>query len=523
MAKATRLALFLSLLFLASSFSFLPSLSSPLASAQTGNVLLTPPAIRAVISGSREVQVGKTLVLDGSLSSADPDTVTYLWRRDGEIVSRTEEAVLTLERPGNILMTLTVRDRLRGEQRESEVSVEITAYLRKLLLMAGPTVSAEKLALHRESGEEVGVFVDILHAQEPSLPLGTEDALTKLIAENLQKLAGTEAVVLWAEGGMAMNALSRALRQDPERLALITSKTIVLITEGGLQTLARVIRGPFSVLHPARVIITRKEAINPLIEVPTSTEAPAGRDSVDAFLAEIERRDIDFTVVDRGTFAIRPWNLLSTLVHTMVMHGVSSEMVILLLMLPVILTIITFLKQVIGVTTFGLYTPAVITLSFVALGWKIGLMLLLLIVAAGYLMRAFMARYRLLYVPKIAVILTVISLVLLVVLAVAAIFEITLEPDTIFILLIMTTLSEEFMSVKAEQGLRTALTAILETVLVALLCTSIVQWSVFTSLLLAYPEIIVLTLLVNISLGRWTGLRLSEVVRFREIFKAMEE
>ena len=429
------------------------------------------------------------------------------------MISTTEEALLTLDRTGTYSITLRVRDRLGGVLRESEVTQQITVYMRKLVVVAGPGVDREKLNLHRQSGDEIGVFVDVLHAEDVGIPLGTEDAMTKMIAENADKLRGAEAIVLWSDGSMAMNALARAIREDEDRLPLVQSQTVVMITDGGLQRLGRVIRGPFAVLDPSRVIITRKEAINPLVEM----------ENVAAFLTEIEKRDIDFHIVDSATFAIRPWNLLTTLVNYMVTRGVSSEMIILLLMLPVIITIVTFLKQVIGVTTFGLYTPSVITLSFVALGWKIGLALLCIILIAGYLMRALMSRYRLLYIPKIAIILTVTSIVLLLVLAVAATFGITLAPDTVFILLIMTTLSEEFMSVKAEMGLRSAIFAVGETVLVSIICFSIVQWAVLTSFIFAYPEIIILTLVINIFLGRWTGLRLSEVVRFREIFKYLEE
>jgi hypothetical protein len=481
------------------------------AAAQTGEFLL--PNIRPVITGPKEVAVGKTIVLDASLSTMEPKSASYLWTREGEVISRTEQALLTLDKPGNYTITLTVRDRLDGRLREAKVEQNITVYLRKIALVAGPNVSREKIELHRSSGEELGVFVDVLHSADLAIPLGTEDAMTKLIAENADSLLGAEAIVLWADGASAMNALSRALRQDGEKLELITKSSIVLITDGGLQRLGRVIRGPFSVLAPERIIITRKEGINSLIE----------KDDLEAFLTEIEKRDIDFFVVDQGTFAIRPWNLLSTLVNFMVQRGVSSEMIILLLMLPVILTIISFLKQVVGVTTFGLYTPAVITLSWIALGWQIGLALLAIIIAAGYATRAIMGQYRLLYIPKIAIILTVTSIVLLLVLAVAALFGITLAPDTIFILLIMTTLGEEFMSVKAEMGLKSAIFAVGETVLVSLICFSIVQWEVLKSLVVAWPEIILLTLVINIFLGRWTGLRVSEVIRFREIFKYLEE
>jgi hypothetical protein len=406
-----------------------------------------------------------------------------------------------------------VRDRIGKRAREAKATQMITVYLRKLVLIAGPDVPQEKVELHRESGKALGVFVDTLPLRALAIPLGLEDALTKLIAENMERLSGAEAVVLWTEGATAMNALMRALQGDPARLELVSAQDIVIITERGLQTLARVVRSPFSVLHPQKVILTRKEAINPLVAA----------EDIAAFLAEIEQRDIDFVVVDRSTFAARPWNLLTTLVNYMVTHGVSSEMIILLLMLPVVLTLITFLKQIVGISTFGLYTPAVISLSLVALGWKIGLTLLAIILLAGYLVRALMGRYHLLYIPKIAIILSTTAIVLLAVLALAARFGITLAPDAIFILLIMTTLSEEFMSVKAELGLRSAVFAVSETLLVALLCTFIVKWGALQSLILAYPELILLTVLVNAVLGRWTGLRLTEVVRFREIFKYAEE
>jgi len=473
----------------------------------------TVAPLKPVITGPMEVEVGKTVVLDASLSVADSRTVRYFWSLNDRLISTTEEAVLTLDKPGRYTLSLRVRDTLDGQVREEVVTENLIVYLRKIVLIAGPTVEKAKIDLHRQSGEEAGVFLEVLHAQDLAIPLGIEDALTKLIAENAQRLRGAETIVLWADGATAMNALSRALRQQEEFRSLLQNQTIILITDRGLQRLARVIRGPFSILEPKQIIITRKEAINHLITAGNTEE----------FLSTLEKADIDSYVADQATFAIRPWNILGTLVNYMVARGVSSEMIILLLMLPVILMIVTFLKQVVGVTTFGLYTPAVITLSFIALGLKIGLALLLIILVAGYAMRALMAPYRLLYIPKIALILTVTSLILLLVLAAGAALGITLAPDTIFILLIMTTLSEEFMSVKAEMGLRSAIFAVAETVGVSLLSFVIVQLDVLQSLIIAYPELIILTLVANIMMGRWTGLRLSEVVRFREIFKYLEE
>ena len=192
-------------------------------------------------------------------------------------------------------------------------------------------------------------------------------------------------------------------------------------------------------------------------------------------------------------------------------------------MLPIIATILTFLKQGIGITTFGLYTPAIVALSFLALGVQLGLLFLLIILTVGYATRAYLQRFRLLYIPKVAVILTMVSIVLLVILGVGTLLGLSLPRDTVFILLILSTLSESFLNLTTEEGWFSATIAIAETVFAALLCTMIVQWSALQSILLAYPELTLLTILVNVFLGRWTGLRLVEYFRFREVFAHLQE
>jgi hypothetical protein len=221
---------------------------------------------------------------------------------------------------------------------------------------------------------------------------------------------------------------------------------------------------------------------------------------------------------------IRPWNMLSWFVNTMLARGVPSQTVILLLVLPVIAMILAFLKQVIGITTLGLYTPSVIALSFLALGWPLGLLFLLLIISTGYATRALVKKLRLLYIPKVAIVLTVVSLTLLILMGIGVFFfNFTFTRETIFILLIMSTLAESFLELKTEQGMMQALTGVGETILAALVCVFIVQWNVFQSIILAYPELILLTIVADVLLGKWTGLRLVEYFRFREVFKHMQE
>jgi hypothetical protein len=483
--------------------------------AATGETLEEKAPLTPIISGPTDIAVGRTLVLDASASVGIEEDVSYRWYRDSlpQSISRTVEAVYTPEKPGITVIRLVIRTTIDGEIVEAEIQKSITVYERKIVLIADSSIPMEKLQIHQQTAAEEGVFLRLLQPEIAGAPLGTEEALVKLIQEQSSALNGAEAIVLWTEGITGLQALMRALEQDTARMQSIKNQSIVLISDRSLQTLGRTARGPFSVLRPSQILVTRRVAINPLIS----------SESIEQFVEELDKRDNDYLIVDASTAGIRPWNLLSSLVNYMLTHGVSSQTVILLLMLPVIAMILAFLKQVIGVTTFGLYTPSIVALSFLALGWPIGLVFLLFIITTGYATRAFMRRWRLLYIPKVAIVITVVSITLLMLLGLGALFNIILARDTIFVLLIMSTLSESFLNVKTEEGLYSAILGTGETILAALLCVFIVQWPWLQSLILAYPELILFTIVIDAMLGRWTGLRLVEYFRFREVFKNLQE
>jgi len=487
----------------------------PLAIAATGDLAGAPAPLTPVISGPGDIAVGRTLVLDASASVGLGTNVTYRWYRDDlpQPISRTVEAVFTPEKTGISTIRVVVSTTLNGEVVEAETQKSVTVYERKIVLIADGSIAPDKLKTHQETAAEAGVFLRILQPEIGGAPLGAEESLVKLIQEQSSALNGAEAIVVWTEGITGLQALTRALEQDTERMQSIKNLSIVLISDRSLKIVGRTARVPFSVLRPKQILVTRRVAINPLISSQT----------IEEFVTELEKRDNEYLIVDASSTGIRPWNLLSSLVNYMLTHGVSSQTVILLLMLPVIAMILAFLKQVIGVTTFGLYTPSIVALSFLALSWPIGLVFLVFIISTGYATRAIMRRWRLLYIPKVAIVITVVSITLLLLLGLGTLFKIVLARDTIFVLLIMSTLSESFLNVKTEEGLYSAILGTGETILAALLCVFIVQWPWLQSVVLAYPELILFTILIDVILGRWTGLRLVEYFRFREVFKHLQE
>lgn len=210
------------------------------------------------------------------------------------------------------------------------------------------------------------------------------------------------------------------------------------------------------------------------------------------------------------------------LVQYFASEGVPILTVTLLLMLPIIATLVAIFRQVIGIKAFGIYTPSIITFALFAMGeLKYGAAVFASIIVVGMLSRFGLRRFRLLYLPRVAITLSIISLAILLLLLVGGHNQRTgFAGASIFPLLIMITLAEKFVSTQIEKGTRVALILAAETLIISTVGYFLIKSTFVTDLLLAYPLwIIALTFIINITLGKWSGLRLSEYWRFRQVFK----
>jgi hypothetical protein len=212
---------------------------------------------------------------------------------------------------------------------------------------------------------------------------------------------------------------------------------------------------------------------------------------------------------------------INPLIEFFLRGGVPFDTVIMILMLPVIATFIAFLRQVMGIKAFGIYTPLIVTFAFLATnGIKYGIAIFIAVIFFGMLMRFILRPFRLLYLPRVAIMLTVVSLSTLAVLFFGGEMRRTgLAAVSIFPILIMITIVEKFVAVQIEKGSKTAIILALETLVISLIGFFIASSQDFIRFIAAYPWAVLFTIPVNIILGKWTGLRVSEYIRFRKVLK----
>ena len=202
-------------------------------------------------------------------------------------------------------------------------------------------------------------------------------------------------------------------------------------------------------------------------------------------------------------------------IDTQLMFGI-------VLMIPIGGLVIVFLRQVIGLPTFGTFMPVLVALSFRETGLLWGLALFGIIVFIGLQLRAYFEKLRLLVVPRLASVLTV------VVLLIAALTVITFKLGinaglsiTLFPMIILTMMIERMALMTEEFGVRETRKTVYGTMIAASLAYFAMDNVLVRHLVFVFPELLLIVLACTILLGRYNGYKLSEYFRFKKLAKAI--
>jgi hypothetical protein len=199
----------------------------------------------------------------------------------------------------------------------------------------------------------------------------------------------------------------------------------------------------------------------------------------------------------------------------------DRQLVEFLLLLPIAALIICFFRNVIGLQTFGTFTPALIGLAFRDMARWPGIFVFVGIIFGGWLMRRLLHRLHLLQVPRTSILLSfvVLSLVGFVFLANRLHF-VASRLISLFPLIILTGLIERFWTLEEEDNARASFFTLTNTLAISG-CIALVIGRPFVSrFLLGFPEATGLVIAGQLLLGRYTGYRLTELYRFREIMNS---
>lgn len=207
-------------------------------------------------------------------------------------------------------------------------------------------------------------------------------------------------------------------------------------------------------------------------------------------------------------------NIFQQLVQQAIASGVSVETIVLLLLLPLVVSVVAAARHFIGFRGFGILIPATISVVLAATGIINGILVFLTILIVATFARIVLRKLKLQYLPRMALVLWFVSLGVLLMIF---FFSTTIS---IFPILILILLAENFIEVQIERSFREAVQLTFETLIIALAGWLVLSFKALQQFALTRPEIVILIPLVfNIILGRFTGLRLLEHWRFRRLLR----
>ncbi len=190
----------------------------------------------------------------------------------------------------------------------------------------------------------------------------------------------------------------------------------------------------------------------------------------------------------------------------------------LLLLLPIGGLLVAFLRNVVGLKTFGVFLPVLIAMALMETGFAQGILLFLgLIMFVGLVAHPF-NRMGLLQTPKMVISLTLMVLVM----AVGSYLGVKtgiawLTSLTIFPTIILTISAERFTTLIQEDGFQKASSTLLQTLMAVSVCYYVIANEWLPTVLILFPEILIWVIMLSIVLGKYIGLRWTEVLRFNPL------
>jgi hypothetical protein len=189
-----------------------------------------------------------------------------------------------------------------------------------------------------------------------------------------------------------------------------------------------------------------------------------------------------------------------------------------LLMIPVGAFVMLILRNVVGISTFGTFMPVLVALAFRETQLVGGVVLFTLIVSFGLMVRFYLEQLRLLLVPRLTAVLIVV-VILMVAVSVLS-HRLGLETGlsvALFPMVIMAMVIERMSIVWEERGASEAIKEGIGSLLVAAIAYLVMDIDFLERLVFMFPELLLVVLAATLLLGRYSGYRLLELVRFRAL------
>jgi hypothetical protein len=200
--------------------------------------------------------------------------------------------------------------------------------------------------------------------------------------------------------------------------------------------------------------------------------------------------------------------------------GVPTNTIVLILLLPLLATIVVAFRYLVGLSGIGLLVPIALSITLLATDVTPGFIMLAAIIVASLVSRFFLRRFPIMQMPKVALSMLMVSIFLLLALTISSIYGIIdVRNLSIFPILLFILLSDRIVTIFLERDFIETIQTTIITLFLAILGFLLLTWEQLRIFTLIYPEWILLLIPINIMVGRYFGLRVTEYIKFQPVLR----
>lgn len=190
-------------------------------------------------------------------------------------------------------------------------------------------------------------------------------------------------------------------------------------------------------------------------------------------------------------------------------------------LIPIGAFVVVLLRNLVGIATLGTFMPVLLALALLEMDLKSGLTMFVVIVASGLWFRFLLSRLNLLVVPRVAACVVIVTLLMMLLSVVS--WHLGMRDGlkiTLFPMIILAWTIERMSLIWEEEGKRNAILQVTGSLIVAVIAYMVMEQKQIRYWAFYFPELLLVLLAGIILIGRYTGYRLSELIRFKNFEEA---
>lgn len=185
-------------------------------------------------------------------------------------------------------------------------------------------------------------------------------------------------------------------------------------------------------------------------------------------------------------------------------------------LIPLGVLAVVLLRNLVGLATLGTFMPVLLGLAFLALEPLPAFIMLVSMLAGGLIFRAMLSNFNLLVVPRVAACVVIVTIFMMVVSLIS--YKLGVVSGlrvTVFPMIVLAWTIERMSLCWEEEGAFPALMQVFGSLIAAAAAYGMMKIEVARYWVEYFPEVLLILLAIILMIGRYTGYRLFELVRFR--------